>query len=48
MNKDELNRMAYDDVLGAKEPTLPYNDKYMECYRYWRSIATERHFDPYY
>ena len=46
--REKFSRIAYDDVLDAEEPTFPDNEEYMECYRFWRSIATERHFDPYY
>ena len=35
MAKEEINHQAYKDVLDYKEPTMEYNDYYMQCYRFW-------------
>ena len=46
--RERLNHQAYEDCVDAKEPSMRDNETYMECYRFWRSVAGERHFDPYY
>ena len=46
--RDQLNSQAYMDVLDALSPSDPDNPVYMECYRFWRGIAGESHFDRYY
>lgn len=39
MNKDEKNSLAYQDCCNCEEPSLPGDDEYMQCYRFWRQIA---------
>lgn len=49
--KDEaeaLNHIAYEDVCNVDNPRFPENEVYMDKYRFWRGVAGERHFDPYY
>ncbi len=38
MDKDQLNHQAYDDVACCKEPSIPYDEYYMQCYRFWRPL----------
>lgn len=47
---DRLNHKAYLDVLDVNDPDplLKYNETYMECYKAWRNLAGERHFDPHF
>lgn len=46
--KETFNRKAYDDVLSVLPPQEENNETYMEYYRFWSSVAGEKHFDPYY
>ena len=36
--KDDLNHEAYMDVLDCREPQMPENEYYMQCYRNWRPL----------
>jgi len=31
---DLLNHKAYEDVLDCKQPSLPDDEEYMECYNF--------------
>jgi len=46
-NAEELNHLAYDDVLDGNSPTTD-NEYYMQCYRFWRSISNHPNFDDNY
>ena len=35
---DELNHKAYEDVLDCKDPSMPDNEEYMQCYNFWRPL----------
>ncbi len=39
MTKDEKNSLAYDDCSEFKEPSMPWDEEYMNCYRFWRGVA---------
>jgi len=45
---ENINKQAYQDVLNVLEPQQPDNKDYMERYHFWRTIAGEKHFDPFY
>ena len=45
---EKLNHMAYEHVMNVEEPAYPENTIYMEKYNFWRGIAGEKHFDPYF
>ena len=45
---EALNHIAYEDVCNVESPRFPENEVYMDKYRFWRGVAGERHFDPYY
>jgi len=34
MDREELNSLAYNDVLEGNEPSYPDNEVYMECYAF--------------
>ena len=36
--KDELNNLAYCDVLEDKKASMPDNEYYMKCYDYWNFL----------
>jgi len=38
---DELNSLAYNDVLDCNGPSLPGNEEYMQCYRFWYPLGYE-------
>jgi len=37
-DREALNHQAYMDVLDCKEPSIPENEIYMECYDSWRPL----------
>lgn len=39
MNRDQKNSLAYDDCCNFEGPSLPYDEEYMDCYKFWRQIA---------
>jgi len=41
MTREELNHKAYTDVLDCKDPSMPDNEVYMECYRAWRPLQPQ-------
>lgn len=41
--KEVINSLAYQDVLGDKEPSRPDCDIYMSCFRSWSSLDPNRH-----
>jgi hypothetical protein len=45
MNKEQLNHLAYEDVLLGNAPSSE-NEYYMQCYQFWLGIA--RLSNPYY
>ena len=51
IKKDRLNHMAYDDCCEFREPQLPSNETYMECYRFWRQLTRfpedEKSYEPF-
>lgn len=45
--REEMNSAAYDHVLDCMEPQSD-DPHYLQCYQFWRGVAGEKHFDPYY
>lgn len=38
MERENLNHLAYMDVLDCRGPSMPDNEVYMECYNFWRPL----------
>lgn len=41
MNNEQLNSLAYDDILNRLPPSLPDNEIYMSKYRFWKDCLPE-------
>jgi len=39
MTTDEKNCLAYEDVLNMSAPSMPDDEEYMKCYRFWQSVS---------